>query len=434
MRPVRLSLLALLLLIPGIHAQAPAAPPAVAAPAPAPTFEEKLAAKAAQNRYAVTFKDGAFSGPGWDRLLEEGRKSQFFLVGEEHGIAEVPAVVRELFRALHPAGYRNLAVEISPPMARVVDGMVRPPDGLQRLTKFFADNPPGVPFFTLAEEAELLAAVRATAPGKDEVIWGLDYDMTGDRYLLESLRRRAPEGPARQAAEALYQKSEAAWKTVSTTGNPAAFFSFANPPEVVDDLRKAWPNPDPESALILDVMRETLAINQLFAQGHGWESNELRAQLNRRDFLRYWNAAKAQGTPPRVMLKFGASHMYRGRNMSEVFDLGTLTSELAFIDGSQSFHLLVVGGAGTQHSIFNPVKLVYEPAPVEMTAEKGLQPLLGQTLPEGFTLIDLRALRPLLSAARTRTADPELMRIVHGFDAVLILNGSHPSRMLPGGR
>ncbi len=49
----------------------------------------------------------------------------------------------------------------------------------------------------------------------------------------------------------------------------------------------------------------------------------------------------------------------------------------------------------------------------------------------GFTLIDLRPLRPLLSAARTKTADPELMRIVYGFDAVLVLTGSHPSRMLP---
>lgn len=34
------------------------------------------------------------------------------------------------------------------------------------------------------------------------------------------------------------------------------------------------------------------------------------------------------------------------------------------------------------------------------------------------------------SPARTKTADPELMRIVHGFDAMLILTGSHPSRML----
>ena len=30
-----------------------------------------------------------------------------------------------------------------------------------------------------------------------------------------------------------------------------------------------------------------------------------------------------------------------------------------------------------------------------------------------------------------KTADPELMRIVHGFDAILVLTGSGPSRPLP---
>src|SRR5262249_46476984 len=112
-------------------------------------------------------------------------------------------------------------------------------------------------------------------------------------------------------------------------------------------------------------------------------------------------------------------------------DIGNLASEIAEAGGSQSFHVLIVGGASTEHAVFNPVKLAYEPAPVELAAEKAFQPIFSQALPEGFTLIDLRLLRPLLSAARTQTADPELMRVVHGFDAILILTGSHPSRMLP---
>ena len=411
---------------PALRAQEPAP-----APKPKPTFEERVAEKAAQSRHAVGFKDGSFSGPGWDLLLAEGRKSRFFLVGEEHGVAEIPALVRELFRALAPAGYRNLAIEISPPMAKAIDGIVRGPDGVANLAKFFAANPPGVAFFPLQEEAELLAAVRAAVPGGEPVLWGLDYEVAADRYLLDGLRRRAPEGPARAAAEALQQKSADAWKTLNETHNPAAFFSFSNPPEVFADLRKAWPDPDPESAVVLDVLQETLAINQLFLTGRGWESNDLRARLNRRAFLRSWNEARVKGEAPRVLFKFGASHMLRGRNMSEVFDIGNLASEIAEAEGSQSFHVLVVGGAGTEHAIFNPVKLAYEPAPVELAAEKAFQPIFSQALPEGFTLIDLRPLRPLLSSARTQIADPELMRIVHGFDAILILTGSRPSRMLP---
>lgn len=412
--------------VPALQAQYP-----VPAPTYQPALEEELAEKAAQSRHAVSFKEGSFSGPGWDLLLAEGRKSRFFLVAEEHGVAEIPAVVRELFRALAPAGYRKLAIEISPPMAEVIDGIVRGPDGLANLTKFFAENPPGVAFFTLQEEAELLRSVRSAVPGDEQVLWGLDYEVAADRYLLDRLRRRAPEGPARAAAEALWRKSAEAWKTVSETHNPAAFFSFSQSPEIFADLRKAWPNPDPESALVIDVLQETLAINQLFVARRNWESNDLRARLNRRAFLRYWNEVRAKGEPPRVLFKFGASHMVRGRNITEVFDLGNLVFEMAEAEGSQSFHVLVVGGTGTQRAVFNPAKLVYEPGPVKLAAEEALVPIVRQALPEGFTLIDLRPLRPLLPASRTRAADPALMRAVHGFDAILILTGSRPSRMLP---
>jgi hypothetical protein len=399
-------------------------------PTPAPTFEQRLAARAAENRHAVTFRNGAFSGPGWDLLLAEGRKSRFFLVGEEHGVAETPAVVRELFRALQPDGYRHLAIEISPPLAAVLDELARGADGLQKLSSFYREHPPGVAFFTLKEEAELLVAARAAVAGSTPVLWGLDYEVTADQFLFDRMRRKAPEGPAKAAVQALYE-SAAAWKTVSTEKNPAAFFSFANAPEVLDDLRRAWPNPDPESAQALDVIGETLAINRAFVENHNWESNDRRAQLNRRNFLRHWTEDRALGPAPRVLFKMGASHMLRGRNVTEVFDLGNLASEMAAAEGSQSFHLLVVGGAGTQHAIFNPMSLAYEPAPVDLVAEEGLSAIAGQALPEGYTLIDLRPLRPLLSAGRTKTVDPELMRIVHGFDAVLILTGSHPAQMLP---
>jgi erythromycin esterase-like protein len=433
MQRIRLRLWGLAALVLSLASVARAQAPASPSTPPAPTFEERLAARVAQNRYAVTVKDGAFSGPGWDLMLEQGRTSRFFLVGEEHGIAEVPAVVRELFRALQPAGYRHLALEISPPIAKALDETARGADGLQKLTKFYEDNPPGVAFYTLREEAELLVAARAAVTGPDPVLWGLDYEMMADRFLLDGVRRRAPAGPAKAAAEALYEKSAAAFKTVKDTGNPGAFFSFSNPPEILSDLRQAWPHPDPESALVLDVLEETLAINHFYATEKYWDSNQRRADLMRRDFLRYWNEKKGnekKANPPRVMLKFGGNHMVRGRSMVEIYDLGNFLFELAAAEGSQAFNVLVVGGAGTEHAIFNPVKLIYEPAPVELAAETYMQPILGQTLPEGFTLIDLRALRLLFSAERAKTVDPELMRIVHGYDALLILTGSHPSKSL----
>jgi hypothetical protein len=395
-----------------------------------PGLEERLARAAAENRYAVTLRDGTFSGAGWDLLLEEGRSSRFFLVGEEHGVAEVPVLVRELFRALQPAGYDRLAIEVSAPLATALDELARGPDGLDRLTAFFRENPPGVAFFTMREEAELLVAARAAVDGPEPMLWGLDYEVMADRYLLDRLRQHAPAGAARAAADALYEKSAAAWSTVSSTKNPAAFFTFAATPDVLDDLRRAWPEPDDASALTLDLIARTLAINQFFMQGRNWESNDARAQLNRAQLLRHLDEARARGPTPRVLFKFGASHMVRGRNMTEVFDIGSLAAELAVADGSQSFHLLVTGGAATEHAVFNPIELTYVPAPATLAAGLAIGPIVEQAHADGFTLIDLRPLRPLLSFAQARTAHPELMRVVHGFDAVLVLTGSGPSQPL----
>jgi hypothetical protein len=70
------------------------------------------------------------------------------------------------------------------------------------------------------------------------------------------------------------------------------------------------------------------------------------------------------------------------------------------------------------------------PAPPKDDYMQGLEPILAAAHPDAFTLIDLRPLRPLLGRWREGT-DPELMRVVHGFDAVLVLSGSTPSSNLP---
>src|SRR5690606_21497845 len=75
--------------------QAPAA-----AAAPAPSLEQRLAGRAAEHRHALAFDGRAFSGPGWDLLLDEGRKAKFFMLGEEHGLAENAALAGQLVEAL----------------------------------------------------------------------------------------------------------------------------------------------------------------------------------------------------------------------------------------------------------------------------------------------------------------------------------------------
>lgn len=81
------------------------------------TIEDKISAAAMEHRSRLDFDGKTFSGPAWDRVVAEGAAAQFFLVGEEQGIAENPKLVAQLFSELSNRGYSKLAIEISPTMA-----------------------------------------------------------------------------------------------------------------------------------------------------------------------------------------------------------------------------------------------------------------------------------------------------------------------------
>ena len=92
--------------------------------------------------------------------------------------------------------------------------------------------------------------------------------------------------------------------------------------------------------------------------------------------------------------------------------------------------MMVLPGAGSKAAVFDPSAWTYRPGAPKDNYVEGLDVLVKAAWPDVFTLIDLRPLRPLLSSARTRTAHPELMRVVHGFDTLLVMSGSKPSTNL----
>jgi hypothetical protein len=390
-----------------------------------PGKEEKISSAATTSRQVLDFDGRTFSGPAWDRLVAEGKAAQFFLVGEEHGIAENPKLVAQLFSELSNHGYSKLAIEISPTMASLLDAALVD-DGLDGLRELFSE-PGGEPaFFGMAEEAEMLAAVRAAVPASRPVLWGTDYEVAGDRQLLQLLERAKKPVAAQAALDNLVAASAASWAEYEETGSPQFIFSFAGDPALVLAVREVWPNPDPRSAVILNTLEKTLLINNLWIQGRAWESNLERSALMRENFLRHWHAAKQSGAAPRVMAKYGASHMVRGHSQTAVYDLGTLLPEIAAIEGGHSFSLLVVPGAGSSLAGLNPSTWSYEPHPAGGGYLNGLEPLMTAAVEDAFTLIDLAALRPVVGMSRNNI-DDELFRIIHGFDMLLVLSGSTPS-------
>lgn len=239
--------------------------------------------------------------------------------------------------------------------------------------------------------------------------------------------KAAPKPPAAESALArLAQASTQSWAKYEETHNPQYIFSFAGDAKLVRDLAAAWPGADARSRLIMDTLDQTLAINALWAAQKGYESNLLRVRLLRSNLLRYWKDRRDPDA--RLFMKFGASHMVRGVSMTDTFDIGSMVPELVAERGGTSFHLLVLPGPGAQTANLDPTKFVYVPGHRDQYGE-GTELFDQAVIPATFTLFDMALLRPIASSHKGNVPLP-LWRVIHGFDAVLVMTGSRSSTNL----
>ena len=374
--------------------------------------------------------EGRLSGAGAELLLAAGRDAQFFLIGEEHGVAEIPLVAADLFRRLAPHGYRHLAIETGDGMATELNRrLLADTDGAAFLA-FQRDYFPGAPFYRWREDAALLRTAVTAAGGRGDVLWGLDYDIVADRYALRRLRDIAPTPAARAAAEAVIARADSALAQALATGNPGLLMMFGGADDVYEPLRAAYaPEPGSEADRIIHLMQRTREINAYWGSRQGYLSNHHRALLNKRQFMRYLQAAtEREGGMPRVMMKFGVGHMMRGRTLTQVFDLGTLASEVAEVHGSRSFGVLMLGGAGSQHAVIDPRSFTTTQAPVDIAGEAWAKPFFDAADPERWTVFDLRPFRGRIP--RLGPLPDEMMQMLYGFDAVVVFSGSGPQHDL----
>jgi hypothetical protein len=393
--------------------------------APEANAQDSLTAVLRRNAHLMqAAADGRLSGAGAELLLAAGRDAQFFLIGEEHGVAEIPLVAAGLFRELTPHGYRHLAIETGDALAAELNRRVLADSSGEAMIAFQRDYFPGAPFYRWREDAALLRAAVAAAGGRDDVLWGLDYDIVGDRFALRRLRDIAPNAAARAAAERVIAVADSGLSQALAAQNPGLLMMFGGADDVYAPLRQAYaPPPGSEADHIIRLLQETREINAYWGRGQGYLSNLYRAQLNKRRFMRYLTEATARdGRMPRVMMKFGSSHMVRGRSFANVFDLGTLASEIADVHGGRSFGVLMLGGAGTVHAMIDPRAFTTVEAPVEV--EDWIKPFYDAADPRQWTVFDLRPIRARIP--RLGTLPDETLKVLYGFDAVVILSGSGP--------
>ena len=366
------------------------------------------------NRLPLTMSDGP-KGSGWDWLVQEARDARFTLIGEEHGVRETAQLSAALFNALRGSGYSRMAIELSPIIAQDIEAAARR-NGLQGILDFFAAPDTWSPMY-LREEAQFLAAVINAAPRKGRVLWGFDREIFSDRYLISRLEPRVPPR-ARESFARLKEASTNAWARQQP-------FVFSQGPAVVSAVRAAWPNPDRDSDTILRTLEESMAIN---AVAGAWASSDRRAQWMRNNLAALLR--EKGGGSPRVMLKFGYNHMIRGANYVNIFDVGSMTDEVAAMSGGRAFHILVLPGPGSRQAVLGPGRSFTSVSSDEFdefrAGDQRLTRVLSNDGATGHEVIDLRALRPLAMRG-LEGWNSDVVRTIHGYDAAVIWKGARAS-------
>jgi hypothetical protein len=339
------------------------------------------------------------------------------LIGEEHLTAETPLFTGELLKALRPAGYSTYATETGPESTRllmeaVADGGVAAGEAL--LTRF----PLSLVFLDRREE--LRVAAEAQALGYD--VWGIDQEfMDSPRLLLHRLTELTADRATRELVQRMLEPEIASADQVIATGERMtnAFLATAASEEF-DALEASFPDQETEAGRIVQQLRASAEIYQLFFDGRRYDNNATRVDLIKRNYLAHLHRAGETALSDRkAVIKMGNVHAGRGRTPVWQYDIGNFASELAIARNGESFHVMVLAaGRIGPDGAFDSFRPVYP-----------YLALIIESVPEDQAVVlDLKPLRSVLTQLADQTsALRQLEDVALRYDALVVLPAFHRS-------
>lgn len=389
----------------------------------ADAFDDALA----KHEYKLELKDGALAGPGADILKAAIDSANFVGLGEDHGIAQIPAFDAAVCKELAPHGFKHLALEVGPSVAAELEADAKAEGGAKRLAAFDKANPETVAFYTWREEFDFLRACPLH-------VYGIDQELMGSPvYVLPKVLATKPGPKATAALQQLIKEEATAHAAAAKSGSFGDLWLMSAKQATLDAAKTALAaDGSAEAQKLFASLLESRDI--YLGQGSkdtAYASNRHRAKLMKGLLLDdIGAAAKADGAFPKMIVKLGGYHLYRGNNPLRSSEVGNMIGEAAEAHRVDAVNILVLGLHGQQLAMVGPGKpaqpqkldFVHDPdwkfmAPLARDAEK-----LG-----AYSLFDLRALRPAFGSLKV--GDAELERLVFGYDFVVIVRdptASHP--------
>ncbi len=385
---------------------------AVATASPSVAQDSTLIRLVSQHRYTMEPSGTGLAGSGWDKLQASITKSQFVLVGEDHGTAQIPQFVQAVARVQQPAAF---VAEIDQYQA---EELTRLTAQAGFPTAYFKANPGSLSFYSWGEEFELarqLRAQKAQLIGIEQV----GVFTIGHFYaqLAGQVKSKAVKAYLQRHA-ALYQARD----LVTTRTGGEGYSMFVQRQLTVDSLVALV---QPESSGVRQMVQNYVASYRIYqGQIAGTSGHQERINLMKRNLLQSLKPYQtAAGQPlPKLLFKFGASHMARVLSpWSGITDVGNLVQNLADIQDARSLHLLVMGKQGTHAGGFNPDDSSKNAAAYDLATEPFLKPFTDLTTGVAWQVFDLRPARRALLSDKLHLANQTLAGIILGYDYVVII-------------
>lgn len=382
-----------------------------------------------ENSLPVIYKDGKLSGVGADFLFREAEKAQFFLIGEEHGIAENPLFAAAILQELNRFGYKYFASEIGKLTMTRLEKSAQNKPANEVLADFNRRYPFSLPFYNWKEEGVLMETALKLPRGKVPTIWGLDQEFFfSPVYHFERLLELAPNAKSKAVVDEYYQKTKVELAKSIETKNPSAAFIVTAKPADFEKLRTAFTAKDTEANQILNDLQTSAEIYQKNSVGKIYENNLQRSRFLKQRFMEFYEQALKIEKTPKVFFKFGAAHVVRGRNYVNVFDVGSLASEIADANKMNSFHILILATDGVQNKYFpfvgNEADKKKKIDPTKVYGYFDVSPFMSLAEPQNWKVIDLRQFRALVGTKKLTNPPNGFTDLIFNFDAVLLVGNA----------
>lgn len=380
----------------------------------APTLKELLR----DNRHFLTVENGQLKGEGGDWLRREAKEADVVVLGETHASKEIPTLISALVNDLQEADeFDYLAIEVSPWTSNQLTDQLQ--KGKQAYNRFIKKYPVAVPFYNFKTERDLLYQVVQQSDHA-QPLWGLDQIFAFSTNL--AFNRLETLAPSDSVESYIQQLRKARSKKVADDprlqqlpdGIPTPITVYE--PSSFDTLKAQFQGIN-EAQQIIAELSKSIKIYRLNDQNN-YASNQVRARYLRNNLRHSFREAQKDQAIPKIVIKVGARHAYRGITPNNALDVGNLAVSMARSMGGEALNVAVLCGPGSKGLSFPAQTTDCWPSYLGSELET-----LSKNKP---VLFDLTAVHPQMHESNIEISD-QLEAFLWGFDAVIIIPNTRPA-------